>query len=294
MRRFLKYVLFLLTALLLIMAALDILYTAVYESAAPRTKFGLLRASKGKQIDYVFVGSSRVENGVVPGVIAQKTGKSALNLGFQAAKMEDILTLVKLLRAYDIKARTVCIQVDYNFDVTGRSIALPFEMAPFIRDNEVTRNYYQDQENFFGLYYAPFYRYNVFDHKIGLREVVMTVLKGNRTSIPDGGYAPPTRKDTIGTKYALPKRISRYNRTFEAIDMFCRANEINVVYYCAPFWHQTQNLGYIKKLKEKIPGLMDYSGAITDPAMFNNNAHLNDAGARHFTQLMIRDLEARP
>ncbi len=293
MGRFLKYVLLLLIGLLLIMAALDLVYTRVYENAAPRTKFGLLRASKGKEIDYVFVGSSRVENGIVPPIITQMTGKSALNLGFQAAKMEDILTLVKLLRAYDIKARTVCIQIDYNFNVPGRSIALPFEMAPFIRDNEVTRDYYRNQENFFGLYYVPFYRYNVYDHKIGLREVAMTVFKGNRT-IPDGGYAPPTRKDTIGTKYALPNRISNYNRTFDAIETFCRTNKMKVVYYCAPFWHQTQNLGYVAKLKAKIPGLLDYSGAVTDPAMFNNNAHLNDAGARYFTKLMIRDLETRP
>ena len=141
MKKFSIYIFSGFLAIVMILLVLDLVYTNVYENSYPRTKFQYLRSLKGKKVDYVFLGSSRVENGIIPTVIFQKTGKSAVNLGFQAARLADIYTLLQLIKVYNIQFETIFIQVDYIYNMDGHSNIFQSEMKPFIRENKIVEAY---------------------------------------------------------------------------------------------------------------------------------------------------------
>jgi hypothetical protein len=289
MKRFVKYIFGFLLATLLGMTLLDFGYTYVYNHSAPRTKVQMLKQAANTKIDYVFLGSSRVDNDIVPEIIEQKTGKKAMNLGFQASKLEDIYTVLKLLKEYNILSEKVFIQIDYNYNIDGRSIQLPYEVVPFIRDNAATKAYFESSPDFAELYYIPFYRYCAFDHKVGLREMLFTVA-GKKTSVMKNHGYSALFGSAMDSTYALPEKIRKHNQTFDDIRKYCVNNHINAVFYCAPFWKESKNLDYISALQKKIPELKDYSLVITNSSMFQNNAHLNDKGARYFTSILAAKL----
>ena len=65
---------------------------------------------------------------------------------------------------------------------------------------------------------------------------------------------------------------------------------MKVVFYCAPFCQNNQNKDFTTKLKTKIAGFKDFSGAIADDRMFLNCNHLNDSGARRFTEIFTEEV----
>lgn len=113
MRAFLKYFIFIILLVVAILFLLDYSFTKVYENAKPRTKFQYFRSLKNKKIDYIFLGSSRVDNTIVPAIIEEQTGKKAVNLGFQATKLGDVYTMLQLIQEYNIQTEKIFIQVDY-------------------------------------------------------------------------------------------------------------------------------------------------------------------------------------
>lgn len=178
MKKFSKHIIGGIVMLLIVMSVLDVAYTKVYQTSYPRTKFQYLRSLKNKKVDYIFIGSSRVENGIVPSIEKKKTGKEAVNLGFQAAKLGDIYTLLQLVKEYDIHYETILIQVDYIYNfVDGNSNMFQYEMVPFIRENAITKGYSDTYTiNPVANYYVPFYRYCDNDLKIGFREVFANLI----------------------------------------------------------------------------------------------------------------------
>lgn len=289
MKAFLKKITLFLLVTLVLMFALDLIYTKMFSASVPRTKFQIFRSFEGRHIDYVFLGSSRVENGIIPSVIEEKTGKKAYNFGFQGSKLDDVFAMLKLLKEYNIQSEKVFVQIDYIFDVEGRSNALPNEMAPFIGDNAETENYFSSQPDFYQLKYIPFYRYCVFDQKIGFREMLLNFADKKTIIAATSGYSP-LEGGSVNSVYSLPAAIRKRNATYDAMRKYCAENKIEIVFYCAPFWKGTQNLDYVAKLKTKIPDLKDYSMAIQDSTMFKNNPHLNDKGAHVFTEMLVNDL----
>jgi hypothetical protein len=277
--------------ILAVMTVLDVVYTKIYETSYPRSKFQYLRSLKDKKVDFIFIGSSRVENGIVPSIIQDKTGKAAVNLGFQAAKLVDIYTLLQLIKEYNLHYETILIQVDYIYNIkVGYSNIFEYEMTPFFRENKVTKAYlYRFVENPLANYYIPFYRYCNNDLKLGFREIFATVVNKKTNVIPNKGY---------GAKYgnatelagAFPAVILDKNAVMDSIQSFVKQNKMKVVFYCAPFCKNNRNKDFTTKLKTKIPGLKDFSGAIDDDGMFLNCNHLNDSGARRFTEIFTEEV----
>lgn len=277
--------------LLIVMSVLDVAYTKVYQTSYPRTKFQYLRSLKNKKVDYIFIGSSRVENGIVPSIVKKKTGKEAVNLGFQAAKLGDVYTLLQLVKEYDIHYETILIQVDYIYNfVDGNSNMFQYEMVPFIRENAITKGYSDTYAiNPVANYYVPFYRYCNNDLKIGFREVFANLIYKKTTVVDNKGYvAKYGNSAELGG--ALPQAILDKNPIFERIQSFVKQNKMEVVFYCAPFCKNNQNKDFTTKLKTKIPGFKDFSGVIEDNKMFQNCNHLNDSGARRFTEIFTEEV----
>ena len=277
MKKFSFYIVGGLLVILLGMAVLDVAYTKIYETSSPRTKFQYLRSLRNKKVDFLFIGSSRVENGIVPSIIEKKTGKSAVNLGFQAAKLGDIFTLLQLVKEYHIQYETILIQVDYIYNIEGgHSNIFEYEMMPFIRDNAITKDYSDTYAAHpVASYYIPFYRYCNNDLKLGFREVFAHLIRKKNNVFNDGGYGPKYGNARALTG-ALPDTILATNAIMDRIQSFVYQNNMKVVFYCAPFCQNNQNKDFTTKLKTKIAGFKDFSGAIADDRMFLNCNHLND------------------
>ncbi len=294
MRQFIKYLFILLSILIISMIILDSLYTYVYSSVKePRTKFQFLKSLENKKIDYIFLGSSRVENSINCNQIETYTGKKAVNLGFQASKMCDIFTVLKLLKKYNITYEKVYIQLDYNYNIDGYSNVLSYEMMPFIHDNQIIKQHYLNYLNLSPLYYyVPFYRYMQNGHKIGIRDffATLTQKKIKNSFIKFKGFAARRGVNNELLQDSLPNQIKPRNLYYDKIVAYCTQNKIDATYYCAPFKIAVKNLDYIDKLKSKVPNLIDYSKRIKNNNMFLDNYHLNEDGANYFTQIIIDDL----
>jgi len=263
------------------MYLLDLGYTSVYRTSYPRTKTQYLKTLKDKKIDYIFIGSSRVLSGIVPSVIEERTHKKALNLGFQAARMHDIYTILQLIHYYNIKTEKIFIQVDYAYNFNSVSPIYQTEVLPFIHDNDIFKEHIKfNPANYYRYYYVPFYRYSKNDLKLGFREVFLNTIDKKTNALNNDGYSP-LEGTSAKHNYSLPEKINNSNV------YFCKKNKIPFAFYCAPFCRHVKNLDFTEKLKRKIPGLYDFSKAINDERMFNDPLHMNDNGAKSFTNIFI-------
>ncbi len=273
------------------MLVLDVAYTQIYESSYPRTKFQYFRSLKNKKVDYIFLGSSRVENGIIPSIIMDKTGKSAVNLGFQAVRLGDIYTILQLVKDYNIRYETILIQVDYiyNFEA-GNSNIFEYEMTPFIRENAITKNY-SDRYAMHPManYHLPFYRYCSNDLKIGLREVFANILGKKTNVIAQKGYIARFG-NSAELAGGLPATLLNRNATLDSIQSYIKQNKMKVVFYFAPICRYSKNQDFILKLKTKIPGLKDFSRALNEDKLFMDCNHLNDNGAKRFTEIFTEEV----
>lgn len=291
MKNFTIYLLGLIFFVIGILFIMDIFYTKVYENSIPRIKFQYLRSFKNKRIDYIFLGSSRVENSIVPNLIKEKTGKDVINLGFQASKLSDIYTVLRLVKEYNIKVDKVLIQIDYIFNIEeGYSNVFQYEIMPFIRENQVTYQYFDshfsDRKEIF---YFPFYRYCTFRSKIGFREIFANLINKRSKIIENYGFVS-LYGNSFNHDNSLPEEINLKNIYFDKIKEFSTRNNIPIVFFCAPFCKHTKNLHFIKKLKQKIPDLYDFSMAIQNDEMFKNCSHLNNEGACFFTEYLADEI----
>lgn len=295
MKYFSKKILLLVILTTVILVLLDFTYTKVYENAAPRTKFQYIRSLKDKKINYLFLGSSRVENGVNPILIEEITGKTAANFAFQSSKLSDIYTVLKLIKAYNITADTIFVQVDYNFNIEeGFSNVFQYELMPFVRENEVTKEYFdRDFKDEKELYYFPFYRYLKFESKIGLREFLLNISKVKTRIVKNKGFEP-LNGNTSSKSYTLPSKVNSRNSYYEKINAFANESKLSVVYFCAPFCKNTTNFEFVDNLKKKIPGFYDFSRVIVDENQFLNGSHLNQVGANHFTEVIVERMLFKP
>jgi hypothetical protein len=290
MKQFILKIALFFAVTLFMMLLLDLAYTKVYQTSSPRTKIQFLRTLKDQKIDYIFIGSSRVESGIVPSIIEKKTGKKALNLGFQAAKLHDIYTLLQLVQHYKIKHERIFIQVDYSYNINQASTIFQPEIIPFMHENEIYDNHLKFDSIHYNQYrYIPFFRYARNDLKLGFREICLNLAKKKTNAVTYQGYSP-LYGNAEKHHFPLPDKIHENNQYIKHIQKFCKKNKINVTFYTAPFCQHTTNLGFISQLKTKIPGLYDFSRTVKDENLFQNANHLNDNGAQYFTEIFADEV----
>lgn len=289
MKKFIiKIIAFFLTTLVLLYL-FDLVYTNVYLNAVPRNKTKYVLDLKNKKIDYVFLGSSRVENHIDTKLVKQLTSKNAINLGIQGAKLDDNYLLLQLLIDNNIKIEKLFLQVDYNFNRESPSTIVSSESLPYIRSYEIIRKHIQITDpKYFSYYYIPFYRFELNDYKIGFREFFSSAIGKKGKMDFEDGFVPKNIKFIKEGSFELPTTIIDRNKYLDLIEEACKKNKIEVVYFCAPFCSYVRDSDYIEKLKLKIPTLKDYSRTLKDD-FFYNCAHLNEDGAREFTNLLVKD-----
>ncbi len=286
MGKFLKHLFWLVVIILVGMIVLDFLYTKVYTNAIPRNKTQYLLQLNHTKIDYVFMGSSRTENHIVTDLVESETGKKAINLGVQGGKLDDVYLMLKLLLANNMPPERVFVQVDYLFNYDTPSTIVGTESLPYIRNNKIIKTHRSNNSDFTQNFYVPFYRYAKNDFKLGFREFFNSARgKKSKTDLSNG-FVPLHGNFSKGT-YSMPNKILKRNKSLDSISTFCKRNNIEVSYFTSPFCEETKNQEYIKKLKQKLPNLIDFSQTIKNNKYFQNCGHLNEKGALLFTQMLI-------
>ena len=289
MRQFLVFIGKILLVLLLTAFALDFIYTKVYINATPQNKVQFIHSLKNRKFNYIFIGSSRVENSVIPEQIEKKTNKTVLNLGVKGLKLKDIDYVVKLLHKNKVSFDTVFVQLDYSFNVEeDYSKFFSYELLPFCNSSDSSIENYLKSTNkkYFYYKYIPFLKYIDSDELVGFRKIIASFK--NKVSVFEfnKGYVPIYGSSNIN-KEKIPSFIVGDNKYFQEIDSFFKKNNQKVIYFSAPVTLSTDNLDYFKKLKNVVPDLYNFHDVISDENYFQDNLHVNHDGAVKFTNILI-------
>ncbi|AEG99960.1 hypothetical protein [Lacinutrix sp. 5H-3-7-4] len=295
MKKFIKYIVLIFLVVIAVLFILDICYTNVYLKTQPRNKTQyILSLDEKTNLDYVFLGSSRVENFIMPSIIKEETNKEAINLGTQGANLDDVNIFLRLLIDQQIKIERLFVQVDYIYNIESNSDIVRSQILPYLRSNTIINNYLKRTDsNYNKNYYIPFYRYATNDYRIGFREFFASLInKKSKIDFSDG-FIPLYNSIQIKEKHkaSLPKRILESNGSLVEIDSLCTANNINVTYFCAPYCSGLKPNGYLTKLEEKLSDFHDFSRVIKEDSLFENCGHVNKNGAKVFTTHFIRTLD---
>ncbi|MFD0835506.1 hypothetical protein ACFQ0I_07030 [Mariniflexile aquimaris] len=295
MRKFLINSIVFLVGIIIALFLLDILYTYVYNNSFPRNKTQyILSLKEGEKLDYIFLGSSRVENSIISSEIERLTGKRTINLGTQGARLDDMNIFLRLLIEKKVKVKRLFIQVDYIYNYESSSDIVRSQALPYIRRNSVIKDYLKRVDsNYIKNYYVPFYRYAVNDYRLGFREFFASLA--NKKSKIDFNYGFVPLNGVMNKKdireVELPKSISKSNKSITEIDSICKINKIDVTYFFSPYCSSLKTNGYINKLRSQLSNLEDFSAAVQEDSLFENCAHLNKLGAKVFSNVIVKRLD---
>lgn len=274
--------------LLLLALSLDVIYTQVYTKFIYTSKFQFIKNKKNAKFDYVFLGSSRVVNHINPRIIDSITRRKAVNFGVMDAQPKDEFVLLKLFDFYNIQYDSLFIQTDYYYNSNDKSNFLYVDLIPYINENDIITSYFEDEKDFIGIYYLPFYRYCKNNSKLGIRELIVSL---NRKNIFEENNGFVGLKGNDGKwQRELPKKIE--NNTFynDSIKKYLIENNKKCVFFTAPFRPDTKNLYFVSQLKKEFPVFWDFSKRITDASLFKNGYHLNEEGAKKFSIQMANTI----
>ena len=260
---------------------MDVVYTYVFTKVANSTKIHFIKNQANRKFDGVFLGSSRVVNHINCKVIDSVLGANSINFGITDAQPKDILTILKLLNQYNIESKTVYVQTDYYYNSEDKSRFLYVDLLPFIRENKIIKEYFQDEKDFIFLYYLPFYRFCKADFKLGIRDVLAVLFRKNKFK-DTKGFEPMFGSGNTWVR-SLPSTINKENKYNKEIEIFVKGAAYKTVFFVAPFRNDTKNLDFIFLLKRQYVDLWDFSNSIKDPSKFTNGYHLNASGANEFS-----------
>lgn len=293
MNSFVKYILKITLVFIISAYVLDFAFTYLFQHSQPYTKAQYIHTLKNQKFDYIFMGSSRVENSVIPEIIEQKTNKKTLNLGMSALKLKDMIFILKLLKEYNISYKKIFIQVDYSYNKQeDYSKFFSSELLPYSSNsgNEITNYLAATNSNYFFLKHVPFLKYSSSEQLIGFRKIFLSSLKRTTIFSKNKGY-----KAIFGSSVKVIEEMPNYliesNKYQLEIDNFAKKEKLNVNYFSTPVSNNTRNLDFFNKLKKNIPSLTNLHDVIAEEKYFNDNCHLNDEGAIVFTNILIEKLK---
>ncbi|WP_452226414.1 hypothetical protein [Lacinutrix cladophorae] len=284
MKKFVSLFFKLLLLSVFVLIALDFTYTKIYSSSRyNRTKVSWAQnISNEKPLDYAVFGSSRAAFHLNPKQILQTTNQLGFNLAYPAATNFEIKLMVKhFLEAHQVKR--IFIQVDklYNKETIDPMAITPW--MPYIRKDYVY-NEIKKQDSFaFFKKYLPFYRYMLYDSKLGFRELTMTFFKKNIFENNMGFSAINGSMKKEGRFVINDLQNKKNIHLLEIIEM-CKENQVACYFFTAPYYQTDFNT---EVLKENLPNYIDFSKSINNINMFNDYQHLNIQGAKVFTNVFI-------
>ncbi len=288
MKRFLIFTIKIFLLTFFVLVALDLVYTKVYLQSSNRGKIENVFNSKGRAYDVVILGSSRANNHFVAPMFEDK-GLKAFNYGMSGGHLFEASLLLKLMieRKYVIK--NVILEADLNLSNEKESESVASKFMPYIHDSKVIADHFAQQPNFWVNYYLPFYRYIVFEPQIGFREMYNAALKKPTKLLDHLGYYPLGKNPNANMKNDLTNLKPLHNKYYEEIKHLCKINHINLIAVMTPMCTNTKGLNYFEKVHQMYPEIHNYENSVEGDQYFSSCGHMNDAGARKFTSIILHD-----
>lgn len=287
MKRFVAHIIGFLTLVVVFATALDYVYTKSFNTGFSRNKIQYVVQLKNTHIDYIFLGSSRVENHIDCDLITKLTNKSCVNLGLQGSKVSDAAALLQILHDNDVRYEKVLFQLDYAVNFENISPTTVSYLVPFLFNDALSEELVKDLDLPFK-YNLPFYRYTVNDKYGGIREVIQQYLNKKSDVSFTNGFVPLAGTGTA-TLGSLPDTVVAKS---VALDKMKSISKPQIVFFTAPYCKSDPNRDTFKNkldifYKDNL-NLMDVYD--NNPEYFVNCGHLNDLGAKHFTVLLTEKL----
>ena len=283
MKRFLTYTGLLLVLVLVLQFIGEYVYTYVYNHGSYRNKVMWVRGlEKETKLDYAILGSSRVNYHLDPTIIEKKTRAVGINLGLNNSYASDkLLMLEELLEKTHPKR--VFVQVDYTFDKTGPNPVGSVSWMPYLKEERIF-NHFSETEGNYTLYKNwPFYRYQIFESQLGIRNITMSLLGKQPNFLEREGFVPLRRN--FNEASAFSHRLKDVeNESYAAIQAICKEKGIDLYFFTAPL---NGFQGNFKILEKYLPNYTDFSKAISEDHYFADEVHLKEAGAILFTELFV-------
>lgn len=285
MRKFIPLVAKILLTLLVLLIVLDWGYTTVYLHSSNRGKVENVFNSKARNYDVVILGSSRANNHFVPELF-EKKGLKTFNYGMSGAHLFEASLMLKLMVERNYKIKTVILEADLGLCNEQQAEGISAKFLPYIHHSEIIKNHFSKQENFNELYYIPFYRYIDFDAIIGLREIYNVTIDKPTNLLDHLGYYP------LGNKRGNMKNDIRAlkpirNKYYEEIKQICKQNNYNLIAVMTPMCTNVKGLDYFEKANKIYPEIYNLENVVEGDQYFSSCGHMNDAGARMFTKVVI-------
>ncbi len=287
MREFGKYIFILGLVIGILAYVLDAIYTTIFSNSNPRNKVELVTMLKNKKIDYIFLGSSRVENHIDCTLVEELTGKTCINLGIQGGRIKDYQVLATILKENDVRYDKLLVQVDYIYNFNNFSPVFKAQISPFINNDDFPPKSKIALENEIEGS-IPFFRYAYNEKVIGFREALLKFFgKPSKVDLTNG-FVP---LEGVGTSISghFPESLNYPNRELEDI---IALDPASIILFTAPYCNSSITRDtFMNSLKNKYPELKDYTGLFdNEGGMSVNCGHLNKEGAQKFTEILTRDI----
>ena len=281
MKQFLLFTLKISALLLLVMVLLDVFYTAIYLQSNSRTKIDYLYNTKNKNFDVVFLGSSRVNNHLVPKIF-NDNGYKTFNFGMTRSRLEESALMLQLMVERNYKIKNLILQIDLNINTNDHSEAIRSLFMPYLHQSEIIRNYYKNIPEYNQLLYIPFYRYMHYDTKVG-----GTKDEPIPINLENDGFHALTKDQRPMIAADLSKYYPKKNIGYEQIKTICKKNNINLIAITTPMCMSTINRDYFNHIRSVYPEIYNFENAVTDDNYFATCGHMNEKGAIAFTKIIF-------
>jgi hypothetical protein len=289
MKQFLVFLAKGLAIIILTMALLDVLYTAIYMQSDSRSKIDYLYNSKNKSYDVVFLGSSRVNNHFVPKIFNDQ-GYSTFNFGITRSRLEESALMLQMMVERHYKIKTLILQVDLNINSNDHSEAIRSLFMPYLHSSKTIRDFYSTIPEYNQLLFIPFYRYMHYDARIGFREMYYSAIHKKTNALDNDGFYPLLTDQRPMVAADLSKYYPKRNKGYEEIKAICKKNHINLIAMTTPMCMETINREYFNHLHEIYPEIRRFENAVTDDKYFSTCGHMNKDGATEFTKIVFKAL----
>lgn len=288
MKKFLGFIIKIGIITLLLAVVLDYFYTSVYLVSNKRNKIDFVYNSKNRNYDVVILGSSRANNHFVSKMFEQK-GLKTYNYGMSGGHLFEASLMLKLMLERNYKIKTLILESDLNLSNDHQSEGVSAKYLPYLHSSKIVRKHFENEVDFNGLYYIPFYRYIKYETKIGLREMFFSMIQKKSKLLDEGGYyslgkTKGNMKNNIVNLNPLP-----HNKYYEEIKNICQANNIKFIAIMTPMCENVVGMNYFDKVKKAYPEIHNYENVVVENKYFSSCGHMNDAGAKLFTARILKD-----
>lgn len=286
MQKFILFIAKILLSILLLLVVLDWIYTSIYLNSSNRGKVEKVFHSDSEKFDLIILGSSRANNHFVSELF-EKKGIKTFNFGMSGAHLFEASLMLKLMAERKYSIKTVLLEADLGLCNEKESEAIAAKFLPYIHHSETIKQQFSQQKNFNELYYIPFYRYIDFDAVIGFRETYNTYINKPTSILNNLGYHPLSTNKKGNMKNDIHALKPIRNKYYEEIKQICKKNNYKLITVMTPMCTNVKGLDYFSKANAIYPEIYNLENVVQGDQYFSSCGHMNDRGARKFTEFII-------